>query len=216
VLGTLLREGEWMKLHTRGWSAGSVLLVFWSMACTPDTRTAQERARAEVQQLGGHITVDEKSPGKPVVKVFWFRAPRVTDAALVYLREFTELRELDLLGTAITDAGLEQLQALTNLRVLCLYKTPVTDAGLAHLSRLTQLQQLDLGFTRVSNSGLAYLQGMVGLEVLDLSGTTVTDPGLASLHGLTGLRKLCLRGTQVTDTGIQDLQKALPDVLVAR
>ena len=35
----------------------------------------QAKAIAEIEKLGGKVTVDEKSPGKPIVRVD-FRAPR--------------------------------------------------------------------------------------------------------------------------------------------
>jgi hypothetical protein len=83
-----------------------------------------KKAIAEIENLGGRVKVDERSPGKPVV--------------LVYLD-----------GTKVTDAGLEHLNGLTQLRWLALNGTRVTDAGLAHLKGRSQLRELELWGTQV-------------------------------------------------------------------
>ena len=104
--------------------AASILVLGLSLAvvasgCTarvnPKTETVtggenprQAKAIAEVIRLGGKVTVDEKSPGKPVIGVS-LRHVEVTDAGLECLKEFPQLQLLDLDHTQITDAGLECL-----------------------------------------------------------------------------------------------------------
>ena len=44
----------------------------------------QAKAIAEIEKLGGKVTVDEKSPGKPVISVEWRGGYRVADILLDY------------------------------------------------------------------------------------------------------------------------------------
>ena len=100
-------------------------------------------AIAEIEKLGGKVTVDETSPDKAatsVVLMGWF----VTDDALGHLEGLTSLRLLDLTHSEVTHAGLEHLQGLTQLETLHLRNTEVGDAGLEHLQGLTNLRTLSL------------------------------------------------------------------------
>ena len=56
---------------------------------TAEPNVDQARAIAEIQKLGGEVTVDEKSPEKPVIDVQFVRA---TDAGLEYLKGLTTVR----------------------------------------------------------------------------------------------------------------------------
>lgn len=135
----------------------------------------------------------------------------ITDEAMAYLQELTNLRELDLYGTAITDAGLKNLKALTHLEVLKLSDTQITDAGLENLKGLTQLKDLDLTDTGITDAGLENLKGLAGLQRLCLYQTTnITDAGLKHLQGLIQLKNLDLISTDVTQEGVNKLQQALP------
>ena len=55
----------------------------------------QAKAIAEIEKLGGKVTVDEKSPGKPVIEWIW-RKRKVTDAGLEHLKGLTQLQSLNL------------------------------------------------------------------------------------------------------------------------
>jgi internalin A len=79
-------------------------LVSWAAERNAD----EAKAIAEIERLGGKVTVDEKNPGRPVVAV-----------------DFTD--------TQVTDAGLEHLTGLTKLQSLNLEETQITDAGLTYL-----------------------------------------------------------------------------------
>src|SRR5262249_48812043 len=63
---------------------------------------------------------------------------RVTDDWLKHLAGQTDLRRLELSGTAVTSAGLVHLKDLTNLEILNVCLTAVDDEGLAHLAGLTK------------------------------------------------------------------------------
>ncbi len=147
---------------------------------TAEPNADEAKAVAEIEKLGGKVTVDEKSQGKPAIGV-------------------------DLNGTQVTDVGLKHLKGFKNLQSLCLEYTKVTDAGMEHLKGLTKLQDLSLGGTMVSDAGLEHLRGLTNLQMLHLDGTNVTDAGLKHLKGWTKLRSLAVR-KKVTDAGLKQLK----------
>jgi len=70
----------------------SCLLLTWSVIATDaQAQTAKESqatAVAAIRKLGGNVTFDEKSPGKPLVSVD-LSSTKVTDAGLVHLKGLT-------------------------------------------------------------------------------------------------------------------------------
>ena len=164
-----------------------------SISCgwAAEPNVEQAKAVAEIQKLGGKITIDKNNPGKPVTAV-------------------------RLMDTKVTDAGLEHFKGLRHLQSLELGNTTITDAGLEHLKSLTQLENLDLRGTKITDAGLEHLKGMTNLQSLYLSGTNVTDVGLEHLAGLTQLYDLDLGRTGVTHAGLIDLHRALPRCHIRR
>jgi hypothetical protein len=108
--------------------------------------------RRFVGKLGGKTEVDDKLPGKPVVRIDLSHS-KATDqelAKLSELLEFTQaywarygatskelapLRELNLRDTNITDACLKRLTGLKLLRKLDLTGTKVTDGAVQDLKK---------------------------------------------------------------------------------
>ena len=110
-----------------------VMLLFAIQGCGSQSATlTQEQAIAEIEKLGGKVTIDEKSPDKPVIRVDFSR-------------------------TEVTDDGLEHLIGLTNLQTLILNDTKVTDKGLEHLEGLTNLEWLQVG-ANVTDEGIGKLK----------------------------------------------------------
>jgi internalin A len=166
---------------------------------------------------------------------FWYpqdAESRITDAGIEHLVPCSRLAWLNLAGSEITDAGLVRIGRFTQLRGLGLYGMPrITDRGIANPSSLTHLQGLDLsgssvtglehGFispqcplthlnlqnTKLTDEGLKVIASFKSLRHLDLGGTAVTDEGLKSLEGLSLLEKLQLYDTQITDKGLASLGK---------
>ncbi len=165
----------------------------------------QANAIAEIEKTGGKLTVDEKTPGKPVISVD-FGGNNVTNAELAYLQGMTELKSLNLMGTKITDVGLARLKGLTKLQSLNLAGTEVEDEGLGHLKGSLQLQSLNVQRTQITDAGLVCLEGLTNLQDLNLHNTRVTNAGLAHLQGMTQLKSLDLWHTHVTDAGLDRLK----------
>ncbi len=125
----------------------------------------EAKAIAEIEKLGGRVTMDEKSSDKLGIEV-----------------EFAN-------GKA-TDKGLERLEALTNLQTLDASHSKVTDAGLKHLHGMSTLRCLDLAYTKVTDAGLKQLRALTNLQSLGLQGTQVTDAGLVTIKHLVNLQSL--------------------------
>jgi Leucine-rich repeat (LRR) protein len=138
----------------------------------------------------------------------------ITDAGLAHLRALTSLQEIFIRNAPIGDQGLAHLQALPSLRHLTLSHTGITDAGMERLKALRGLLTLDLADTKISDAGLRQLAELSDLRRLRLSGTKVTDAGLVHLKGLRNLAKLDLERTAVTPDGVNELENALPGVVI--
>ena len=94
---------------------------------------------AEITKLGGKVSVDEKSPGKPVIGVDLSQT-RATDKALQHIDRLTQLRSLNLEWTLTTDAGSKHIKGLTSLQSLYLGHAFLDDARLDCLDTLPQLR----------------------------------------------------------------------------
>jgi hypothetical protein len=140
----------------------------------------------------------------------------ITDSSLVHLKALTGLQILGLTNCKVTDAGLVHLKGLTNLQELGLANCQITEAGLANLEGLSKLNYLILNGTKIDDDALVHLKTLTSLRFLSLANTRVTDAGLANLEGLKSLTRLWLEGTQVSDAGVQELQKAIPTLLIDR
>lgn len=204
------------------------LLSLLTMAClvagtgclaTPTSHMPESQARAEIEKLGGQVTVDKASP--ELVIAVNLSDVAISDAALACLDAFPHLHRLDLGHTkkldpsTVTDAGLAHLQGLTELRRLSLTNANVTDAGLVYLKGLTHLQSLNLDGTKVTDAGIARLTGLSGLQTLKLRDTEVTDAGVMSLGVLSQLQNLNLEGTAVTPAAVRMFRRALPDCQIS-
>ena len=89
-----------------------LLLAVVASGCTASVKSEQEMVVAEIKDLDGKVTVDEKSADKPVI-VADLHGTRITDAGLEHLRGLTKLQRLNLSFTEVTDAGLDHLKGLT-------------------------------------------------------------------------------------------------------
>ncbi len=156
----------------------ALAVVFAGWGTPAAERISEEQAIAEIQKLGGKVTLDEKSPGRPVIAVD-FRGKKIVDAGPEHEKRLAHFLAPNAVKSRATDAGLEYLKRLTQLQTLDLAYTQVTDAGLAHLKDLTQLRTLDLFGTQITDAGLEHLQAMTQLQTLVLWGREVTDIRLA-------------------------------------
>ncbi len=162
---------------------------------------------ARIKELGGSYQVDEKAPGKPIVRIDLGRTA-LTNEGLAFLSDLTTLKSLDLSFSRITT--LRALSGLDNLESLTLMFTQITDEGLVSISDFKNLKHLDLSCSaKFTNNGLSHLRGLNRLEKLVLSATNVTDAGLNYLtkQALPALTHLDLNSARITDAAVPIFQE---------
>src|SRR5262245_6637808 len=127
-----MRTGAALVLATSLITAGFSPSVQADEAKGQAAKLKPDRITHHATRLEGTVELDEKRPGKPVIKVSLFAKP-VTDADLEPLTTLTELEWLGLSNTKVTSAGMKHLARLTNLRELYLFNTEVDDSGLKYV-----------------------------------------------------------------------------------
>ncbi|HEY9785536.1 MAG TPA: protein kinase [Candidatus Obscuribacterales bacterium] len=139
------------------------------------------------------------------VKAIVLSRTSISDGALLNLRLFPLLVEINLDGCKITDKGMHYINDVKNLSCLSLRETSVGDAGIRQLLNVP-IRKLYLSSTKVGDSGLAFLAKHQLLDELELNNCgNITSNGLAQLRRLPLLEKLSLEGTQADDAGIASL-----------
>ena len=129
----------------------------------------------------------------------------VTD--LSFVRSLKNLGWITLVGYPLTGKSLlEPLGELPQLIMVNLSESGVADQQLKPLAQAESLSLLYLNETEVGDAGLAHLEGLKNLKVIELDNTRVTDRGLVTLAGLSELRRLSLNLTGITGPGLVHLE----------
>lgn len=97
----------------------------------------------------------------------------ISDSALRYIGQCTNLIMLQLNNTNITDAGLLQLKNLEQLQSLNLVGTKVSTAGIVALKNLKKLQSLYLYQTKVQQKNWEFLKQQFPKVMIDTGGYIV-------------------------------------------
>jgi len=129
------------------------------------------------------------------------------DAALIWIRDATELVQLGLWRTQVTNRLPMLLEHVNRLAVLDLSETAVDDVGVKTLYKsgvLHRLTSLDLSTTNVSDKSGSFLRAATQLESLDIGGTRIGSVGVAIVSGLTRLRFLSLRRLRFEEYHLAD------------
>ncbi|TAG26299.1 MAG: hypothetical protein EAZ37_09570 [Burkholderiales bacterium] len=143
----------------------------------------------------------------------------VTPKVIAALLSLTELRALDVEGSAFDDRMAASLCELPTLEVLDVGGTNVSRAGLTHLISMKQLRSLDLWATKVTEADLELLRELPGLEYISVG----NYEGLLSLDAnkvvpllleLPSLKRVWLDGISVSDTQKAALHAKLDSVRI--
>src|ERR1019366_6938090 len=151
-----------------------------------------------LQAFGRIVEIDlnERTDGhkEPTPKKL---ADRVTDDWLTKIADQTELRRLELSGTAVASAGLVHLKGLTNLERLNVCLTAVDDRGFEHLAGLTKLRRMVVCSSKITGTGFQHLLACKQIESINLHSAPASDAGLEAIGKLTSLRRLEIMHTNV-------------------
>lgn len=99
-----------------------------------------------------------------------FYAEQITDQGMAAIRDWKNLKRLNVRGTRIFDGTLAIVSGLTQLEALDIAYTQVTDNGLDGLVPLTKLKELSIGRSKLNKNALEVLRLLPTLEYLDLGG----------------------------------------------
>jgi hypothetical protein len=102
-------------------------------------------------------------------------AEYVTDEGVAAIKDWKQLKRLNLHGTKAGDSALEHIAGITSLESLNVGSTLMTDVGLERLTTLTNLKELTMGGNELGDAGLQALRQMPNLTYLDLSGRQGND-----------------------------------------
>ncbi len=138
------------------------------------------------------------------------------------LRRLSSLTELKIMNTKVGDASVRQFPDMTQLTVLFADGTQIGDPGVKALAQIRSLRDVFMAGTQLTDVGVGYL-ARLPLERLDLGRTGITDAGVSLLQSVASLRELRLRNTNLSDASIESLRKmkslqelALNDTKVSR
>lgn len=144
-----------------------------------------------------------------------FYCDYITDTAIIYLKGWQHLEDLNLEGTDVTSRVFEHLGAITSLRSLRVGMSRVEDEGFENLAPLISLERLAFGGAKMSGRALSLLPLLPALRHLEIGGLQRTDSGLwgvelndfnlSNLAVLTTLESLDLSDSKVTDSGLEKL-----------
>ncbi len=153
-------------------------------ALAPDWQPRSAQIARLEEELGVRLVARSHLPTDGLVLRTAGAPTRCDDAALAKLAPVADLIvEAELARTKITDAGLVWLATFSNLRALDLTRTRVTSAGLGSLASLGKLESLNLTSTGVDDAGVARLKDLPALRktwVFDTRVTGVTADPAAS------------------------------------
>jgi Leucine-rich repeat (LRR) protein len=121
-------------------------------------------------------------PAAGIRELKLYYAEQITDQGMTAIREWKELRRLDLRGTRISNGTLEILSHLPQLEALDIANTQVTENGMDFLIALTGLKELALGRSRGGDADLSFLRMLPSLTALDLSGARPLPPDTNAAH----------------------------------
>src|SRR5262249_25983667 len=108
-----------------------------------------------------------------------YYAELVTDQGMSAIKNWKQLKRLNLRGTRVANGTLEIVSRLTQLEALDIANSQVTDNGMDQLIALTNLKELALGRSRAGEADLAFLRMLPSLELLDLSGARPVPPDMS-------------------------------------
>jgi internalin A len=117
-------------------------------------------------------------------------AEKIGDPAHAVIKQWKNLRRLNLRGTVIADETAASAAALPNLEVLDIADTIVGDVGIEALTTAQNLKELAIGNIRMSEAGFQSLRQFTTLSVLDLSGRRHQGPSNISDRGMEGIASL--------------------------
>lgn len=145
------------------------------VAHAPDWRPQAAAVAAAERALGVRLVPRSQVPTDGLVLRTASGPGRCDDGVLAKLAPLAGyIVEAELARTRVTDAGLVSLAAWENLRSLDLSRTKVTSGGLAALTSLKKLEVLNLTETAVDDTAVVHLKALSALQRVWQYGSKLT------------------------------------------
>jgi len=155
-------------------------------------------------------------PFKVVAIDLWHQ--KIEGSELVFLRDLTHLRSLDLSHSGIMDEHMHLIGQATNLNRLALRGGKVSAEGYRQLPLNLNMTNFTASanheFTDETLSIVA--EKMPNLRLFLCASTQVTDEGFAQLSKLPNLRDVRVQKTEVSDAAIASLKEQLPKCKITK
>ena len=140
---------------------------------------------------------------------------RISDEGLLFLRPAKRIRELNLLyAEQITDQGMNAIKQWGELRSLNVRGTRIGDGTMAVASGLPQIESLDVTGTAITENGLDSLIPLVKLKRLEMGRNRLREDSLVILRLLTDLEWLDLSGPRSVNRNQRTDGNAMTPALV--
>jgi hypothetical protein len=210
--------GEFIKLKQVRDAGKQAEVEYLSLAWMPEFMESQVQVQDQVESIDA-VVMQEVDPR-------WKPERSADSSRLAFLKEFTNLKGLDLSHLYLTQNDLDTIGSLTGLQRLSLSGVQVFDSSsrrlvgedLVKLSNLSSLELLDLSQSNFAG-GLKYLKELPRLHTLYLSSFEhLNDASVAELSVLPHLESLVLAPVYsanpkktVTAAGLEGL-KQLPSL----
>jgi Leucine-rich repeat (LRR) protein len=157
-------------------------------------------------------------PAKQIRDLNLYYAEQITDQGMAAIRDWKNLKHLNVRGTRVFDGTLAIVSGLTQLEALDIAYTQITDNGLDGLVPLTRLKELSIGRSKLNKNALEVLRLLPTLEYLDLGGphpgsggyrakpgTPMPDDVPRAISELKQLRVLKINYSEITADGLRIL-----------
>jgi hypothetical protein len=205
-------------------AAGEVTAVHLRGAWVTDSELSELAALPKLERLDlSHTRITDEGllhlkAAKQMRELNLYYAEQITDQGMTAIRDWKNLKRLNVRGTRISDGTLAIVSGLPGLEALDIAYTDFTDNGLDALVTLTQLKELSIGRSRLNKNSLEVLRLLTTLEFLDLggphpgpggyraaSGNPLADDLPMAISALKGLRVLKLGYSQIAAEGLRIL-----------
>jgi len=157
-------------------------------------------------------------PARQISDLNLYYAEQITDQGMAAIRDWKNLKRLNVRGTRVFDGTLAIVSGLTQLEALDISYTQITDNGLDGLVPLTKLKELSIGRSKLNKNALEVLRLLPTLEYLDLGGphpgsggyrakpgTPMPDEVPRAISELKQLRVLKLNYSEINADGLRIL-----------
>jgi Leucine-rich repeat (LRR) protein len=153
-----------------------------------------------------------KSAAK-IVDLNLFYVEQITDQGMTAIKNWTNLKRLNVRGTRISDGTLEILSRMPQLEALDIANTQISDDGYDYLITLVNLKELSLGRSRLSDNAIKALRLLPTLTYLDLGGPgkrskrAMSDETVSAIAELQDLVTLKLGHSNISNHGVEILSR---------